>query len=60
MPTKSHFFYSGRDVGLKARDYSYVPESLGTVDFNSKLTIEKFVKPIPTKKGDKKDNKHVI
>ena len=34
---------------MKVRDYSYMPESLGTVDFNPNFTIEKFVKPIPVK-----------
>ena len=44
---KSYFFYSGRDVGQKVRDYSYLPQSLGQVDFNPNFTIDKFVKPIP-------------
>lgn len=55
VPIQSHFFYTGRDGGMKARDYSHLPESLGTVDFNPQLTIAKFERPIPQKKQDLKD-----
>lgn len=57
---QSHFFYNGRDNGMKVRDYSNLPESLGAVDFQQGLTIEKFVKPVPTKKKDRKDDLHVV
>jgi len=35
---------TGRHEGMKSRDYAYVPESLGNVDFPPKYTIDKFEK----------------
>jgi len=49
-PKKKNDYYfmkeskTGRHEGMKSRDYAYVPESLGNVDFPPKYTIDKFEK----------------